>query len=137
VDRRISLEEPLALALQTLAPTPGEATTSAPAPEPTGQAAPPGGLLASPLFFLILFVPLIAMMFWSSRSQQKKQEKALAELKKGDLVLTQGGLRGRLIEMGDRFAKLEIAPGTKIEVLKSAVLGKDGSETAAQLEKKK
>jgi preprotein translocase subunit YajC len=85
---------------------------------------------------LVLFVPLIAMMFWSSRSQQKKQEKALAELKKGDLVLTQGGLRGRLVEMGDRFAKVEIAPGTKIEVLKSAVLGKDGTETAAQLEKK-
>jgi len=81
-------------------------------------------------------VPLIAMMFWSSRSQQKKQEKALTELKKGDLVLTQGGLRGRLVEMGDRFAKIEIAPGTKIEVLKSAVLGKDGTETAAQLEKK-
>jgi len=127
----------LALVLQTLAPTPGEATTSAaPAPAPTGQAAPPGGLLGSPLFFLVLFVPLIAMMFWSSRSQQKKQEKALTELKKGDLVLTQGGLRGRLVEMGDRFAKLEIAPGTKVEILKSAVLGKDGSETAAQLEKK-
>jgi preprotein translocase subunit YajC len=128
----------LVLALQTLAPTPGEATTSAsaPAPEPTGQAAPPGGLLGSPLFFLVLFVPLIAMMFWSSRSQQKKQEKSLAELKKGDLVLTQGGMRGRLLEMGDRFAKIEIAPGTKIEVLKSAVLGKDGTETAAQLEKK-
>lgn len=128
----------MALALQTLAPPPGEATTSAPAslPEPTGQAAPPGGLLGSPFFFLILFVPLIGMMFWSSRSQQKKQQKALAELKKGDLVLTQGGLRGRLVEMGDRFAKVEIAPGTKIEVLKSAVLGKDGSETAAQLEKK-
>jgi preprotein translocase subunit YajC len=128
----------LVLALQTLAPTPGEATTSAPAPapEPTGQAASPGGLLGSPLFFLVLFVPLIAMMFWSSRSQQKKQEKALAELKKGDLVLTQGGMRGRLVEMGDRFAKVEIAPGTKIEVLKSAVLGKDGTETAAQLEKK-
>jgi preprotein translocase subunit YajC len=129
----------LVLALQTLAPTPSEATTSAPAhaPEPAGQAAPSGGgLLGSPLFFLVLFVPLIAMMFWSSRSQQKKQEKALTELKKGDLVLTQGGLRGRLVEMGDRFAKIEIAPGTKIEVLKSAVLGKDGTETAAQLEKK-
>ena len=128
----------MVLALQTLAPPPGEATTSAPAPAsaPTGQAAPPGGLLGSPFFFLILFVPLIAMMFWSSRSQQKKQEKALAELKKGDLVLTQGGMRGRLVEMGDRFYKIEVAPGTKIEVLKSSVLGKDGSETAAQLEKK-
>lgn len=76
------------------------------------------------------------MMFWSSRSQQKRHQKALAELKKGDLVLTQSGLRGKLVELGDRFAKIEIAPGTKVEVLKSAVLGKDGAEAAAQIEKK-
>lgn len=83
-----------------------------------------------------MFLPLIAMMFWSSRSQQKKQKKALDELKKGDFVLTQGGLRGKLIEMGDRFAKLEVAPGMKVDILKSAVLGKDSVETGAQLEKK-
>lgn len=88
------------------------------------------------LFPLLLFVPLILMMFWSSRSQQKRHQKALAELKKGDLVLTQSGLRGKLVELGDRFAKIEIAPGTKVEVLKSAVLGKDGAEAAAQIEKK-
>ncbi len=128
----------MALALQDLAPAPGEAKTVAPtqAPQEAPQSAPPGGLLGSPFFFLILFVPLIVMMFWSSRSQQKRQEKALAELKKGDQVLTQGGLRGKLVEMGDRFIKIEIAPGTKVEVLRTSVLGKDGSEAAAQAEKK-
>jgi preprotein translocase subunit YajC len=85
---------------------------------------------------LLMLAPVLVMMFWSSRSQQKKQAKALAELKKGDWVLTQGGLRGKLVEMGDRFAKVEIAPGMKIEVLKSAVLGRDSAEAAAQLEKK-
>lgn len=85
---------------------------------------------------LLMFVPLIIMMLWSSRSQQKKQQKALAELKKGDMVLTQSGIRGKLVELGDRFAKVEIAPGTKIEVLKTAVLGRDTAEAAAQVEKK-
>lgn len=129
----------MTLALQTLAPAPGEAKTLAPAQSPKSTApeeGPSGGLLGSPFFFLILFVPLIVMMFWSSRSQQKKQEKALGELKKGDWVLTQAGLRGKLIEKGERFIKLEIAPGTKVDILKSAVLGKDGSEAAAQVEKK-
>ena len=41
-----------------------------------------------------------------------------------------------MIEIGDRFVKLEIAPGTKVDVLKTTVLGKDGSEAAAQIEKK-
>jgi preprotein translocase subunit YajC len=83
-----------------------------------------------------MFVPLIIMMLWSSRSQQKRQQKAIAELKKGDTVLTQAGLRGKLIELGDRYAKIEIAPGTKVEILKTSVLGKDGAEAAAQIEKK-
>jgi preprotein translocase subunit YajC len=85
---------------------------------------------------LLMFVPLIVMMLWSSRSQQKKQKKILAELKKGDTVLTQSGIRGKLIELGDRYAKVEIAPGTKVEILKTSVLGKDGAEAAAQIEKK-
>ena len=85
---------------------------------------------------LLLFVPLFVMMFWSSRSQQKRQQKVLAELKKGDMILTQSGIRGKLVELGDRFAKVEIAPGTKVEVLRTSVLGKDTADTAAQLEKK-
>ncbi len=84
---------------------------------------------------VLLFLPLFAMMFWSSRSQQKKQEKALADLKKGDLVLTHSGIRGKLVELGDRFFKLEVAPGTKIEVLKTSIAGKDGTDTAQQVEK--
>lgn len=76
------------------------------------------------------------MMLWSSRSQQKRQKKVLAELKKGDVVLTQAGIRGKLVELGDRFFKVEIAPGTKVEILKTAVLGKDTAEAAAQIEKK-
>jgi len=85
---------------------------------------------------LLMFVPLILMMVWQSRSQSKQRQKAIAELKKGDMVLTQGGLRGKLIELGDRYAKVEIAPGTKVEVLKSSVLGKDNAAAAAQLEKR-
>lgn len=85
---------------------------------------------------LLMLAPLIIMMFWTSRSQQKKQAKVIADLKKGDWVLTQGGLRGKLVEVGDRFAKVEISAGVKVEILKSALLGRDSAEAAAQLEKK-
>jgi preprotein translocase subunit YajC len=70
-------------------------------------------------------------MFWSSRSQQKRAAQAIAGLKKGDRVLTQSGLIGKLVEVGDRYAKLEIAPGVKIELLKSGLAGKDTGEAAA------
>jgi preprotein translocase subunit YajC len=85
---------------------------------------------------LLLLGALLVMMFWSSRSQQKKQQATLAALKKGDRVLTQSGLVGKLVEVGDRYAKLEIAPGVRIDLLKSALVGKDTAETAASVEKK-
>ncbi|MCH2108590.1 MAG: preprotein translocase subunit YajC [Polyangiaceae bacterium] len=130
----------MALEQKTIAPPPSQPTAheavAAPDEAPAQSAAADQGFLSSPLFMLVMFVPLIVMMFWSSRSQQKKQQKLIAELALGDRVLLQSGIRGKLLELGDRFAKVEIAPGTKVEVLKSALLGKDSAEAAAQLERK-
>jgi len=100
------------------------------------QPAPAPDLGISGLLPLLIVVPLVLFMFFNSRSQQKKAQKMIAELKKGDRVLTQGGLVGKLVELGDRYAKIEIAPGVKIDVVKSGVLGKDNLETAATVEKK-
>jgi preprotein translocase subunit YajC len=114
---------------------PGEAAPGA--PQPSGSGGPPpepmGGLL--PLFIMI--VPLLLFMFWSSRSQQKKQEKVLSSLAKGDKIIMQGGLVGKFVEMNERVAKIEIAPGVKIDVLRSGILGKDTPETAAAAAEKK
>jgi preprotein translocase subunit YajC len=85
---------------------------------------------------LLMVAPVLLLLFFTSRSQQKKQAAAIAGLKKGDRVLTQGGLVGRLVEIGDRFAKLEISPGVKVEILKSGILGADSAETQAAAEKK-
>jgi preprotein translocase subunit YajC len=83
---------------------------------------------------LLMIAPLFLLMWWMSRSQQKRQEKALAELKKGDRVLTQSGLVGKLLELGDRYAKVEVAAGVKVEVLRTSLLGRDTGEN--QPEKK-
>jgi preprotein translocase subunit YajC len=126
-----------------LPPAPGRQTgelqpTPAQGPAQPGPGAPPppdpglGGLL--PLFIMI--VPLLLFMFWSSRSQQKKQEKILSALTKGDRIIVQGGLVGKFVEMNERIAKIEISPGVKVDVLRSGILGKDTPETQAAAEKK-
>jgi len=89
------------------------------------------------LFPLLLLVPLLLMMFFSTRSQQKKQQAALAALQKGDRVVTQSGLVGKLVELGDRYAKVELAPGVKVDIIKSGLIGKDTPENAAAVDKKK
>lgn len=85
-----------------------------------------------PFLVIALMIPL----FLSNRSQSKKQAAAVAALAKGDRVLLQSGLIGKLVEVSDRYAKVELSPGVKVDVLKSSLLGKDSPETAAQAEKK-
>lgn len=132
------------LSFQNVPPAPGRETsanTVAPA-APADKGAPgapshgPEGGLGGMLPMLIMVVPLILLMVFTSRSNTKKQKKMLDSLQKGDRVITQGGLVGKLVEVGDRYAKVEVAPGMKVEFLKSGLLGKDDAETAASLEKK-
>jgi preprotein translocase subunit YajC len=81
-------------------------------------------------FMLMMFVPLILVMLWQSRSQAKKQEQAVSGLKKGDRVVTQSGLVGRLAEVDNRYAKVEIAPGVKVTILRTSLAGRDTEDSA-------
>ncbi len=78
----------------------------------------------------LMFVPLILLLFWQTRSQTKKQEQAIAALKKGDRVVTQSGLVGRLLEIDSRYARVELAPGVKVQVLRSSLSGRDADDSA-------
>ena len=89
-----------------------------------GAAAQPG------LFdtFWIFPVMLAAMYFLMIRPQQKKmkeQQKMLGALQKGDEVLTQGGMAGRISKVGENYLSIEIAEGKDgpvvVNVQKNAV----------------
>lgn len=71
------------------------------------------------LFFLL---PLL-FVFLMTRSQSKKQKDVEASLKPGDVVVTQSGLIGKILDLGDVNAKLEIAPGVNVKVRKSSIQG--------------
>jgi preprotein translocase subunit YajC len=130
-------------AFQAVPPAAGRQDTTAPAPAPAQPAEkgtppgpegpPPGGAFS--LMFPLLLIGMLVFIFWSSRSQQKKQEQTVTSLKKGDRVLTQSGLVGRLVETDARYAKLEIAPGVKVQVLKSSLTGRDADEAPQKKEK--
>ena len=83
------------------------------------------------LFMLAMLVPLMILMFWLPRSQQKKQEAAVSSLKRGDRVVTQSGLVGKLVEVGDRYVKVELAPGVNVQMLRTGLVGRDADPAAA------
>jgi preprotein translocase subunit YajC len=77
---------------------------------------------------MVQFLPLIAMFaifyFLLIRPQQKRarEHRAMLDaLKKGDDVVTQGGIHGRITGITDDVATVEIAPDVKVRVQRSAI----------------
>jgi preprotein translocase subunit YajC len=85
---------------------------------PAGQGI---GLLGSPIVFIVIMVVMMFFMFRSQSKRQKELRNMIAALAKGDEVVTNGGMAGRVDDIGDTFMTLEIAPNVKIKVQKSAV----------------
>jgi preprotein translocase subunit YajC len=80
------------------------------------------------LSMILIFLPMILLFLYMSRSQTKKQKELESSLKSGDRVITQSGLVGRIVELTDTRVKLEIAPGVTVQMLKSALSGLDHGE---------
>lgn len=84
-------------------------------------ASPAGGGL---LTFLPLLLMIAVMYFLFIRPQQKrvKEHAAMVEaLKKGDEVVTNGGLGGSITKVNDAFITLQIADNVEVNVQKPAI----------------
>lgn len=76
----------------------------------------------------IQFLPLVAMVviFWflilrPQMRRQKEHQTKLGGLKKGDQVLTGGGLVGKVIKVDDHYAEIELGQNMKVKALKSTI----------------
>ena len=104
------------------------AGTAAPASPAGGSAAPPMMNLFPILGMLVLFY------FFLLRPQQKRageHKKMLAALQKGDVVVTNGGIYGTVLAVGDSTLEIKIADNVKVKVLKSAVSEKIHAQDSA------
>ena len=90
------------------------------------QAAPdqPGGITQILLGvgpWLLIFVIFYVLMIRPQQRQVKQHREAIAAVKKGDEVVTGGGIRGRVTKVTDNEAEVEIAQGVKVRVVKSTI----------------
>lgn len=102
-----------------------------------GGAAPGGGLLT----FLPLVLMMVVLYFLMIRPQQKrvKEHRAMMEaLKKGDEVVTNGGLGGTITKVGEAYMGVRIADNVEVNIQKQAIAAllptgtlKDGVAKAA------
>jgi preprotein translocase subunit YajC len=100
------------------------------------QAANQGGgqfLIPGLAFFGVL---VYFMILRPQQKQLRDQQQLMSALKKGDEVVTQAGVLGRVINVQDKVVTLEVAASLKLRVLKSSIQGKYSEEpaTAAKAE---
>ena len=79
-----------------------------------------------PVWLTVLPYAGIAAVFWflilrPQMRAQKDQRAKIAGIKKGDQVLTGGGLVGKVVKVDDEFAEIEIAQGVKVKAVKSTI----------------
>jgi len=70
-------------------------------------------LLLIPLFYILMIRP--------QQLRAKAHAATIEAVKKGDSVITAGGVAGKVTKVDDRFVELEIAPTVKIRVVKSTL----------------
>jgi len=91
------------------------------------QAAPAAGAqggssLSFWIMIVLIFVVMWLFMIRPQRKQQKELEKFRSELKKGDKVVTAGGIFGTIAEVNDRNVLIKVDGEVKLRVDKSSIL---------------
>ncbi|MCL2021974.1 MAG: preprotein translocase subunit YajC [Betaproteobacteria bacterium] len=84
-------------------------------------AAPPGGFVQ--FLPLILFVVVIWFLMIRPQMRRAKEHKQLVgSLQKGDEVVTQGGIAGRITKVGEAYVSLEMLSGAEALMQRDAVV---------------
>ena len=92
-------------------------TAAAQAQGPAGQS----GALMQFLPLILIFVVFYFLLIRPQTKRAKEHREMIAALEVGAEVATTGGLLGKVTELSDQFATLEIAPGVNVKVQRHTV----------------
>jgi len=82
-------------------------------------------LLIFGIFYFLLLAPM--------RKRQKAHAKMVSELKRGDRVVTNGGLIGEIAAVEEKVVHLKLADNVKVRLLKTAVAGFEGEQQTGEM----
>jgi preprotein translocase subunit YajC len=84
-------------------------------------AQPAGGGMSLIIMMVVLFGLMYFMMIRPQMKRQKEHRALVAGLAKGDEVVTNGGIAGRVSDVGETFITVEIAANVMVKVQKGSV----------------
>ena len=104
--------------LATLADAMPKTTKTAAQAAPAASSSPLAGLLLPLVFIGVMFF----FMIRPQMKRAKEHRELIAKLAKGDEVITNGGIAGRVAEMGENFITLEVADNVRVKLQRSAIV---------------
>lgn len=103
---------------------------------PAGEGGGGGGALTNFLPFILIFVLFYFLILRPQQKQSRTRADMLKSLKRGDNVITSGGIYGKIVTVADDVMTIEIAKGVNIRISRSGVAGLQASEGSEQKEDK-
>ena len=82
----------------------------------------PGGALGSFIPLILIFAIMYFLLIRPQQKKVKEHQAMVAALRRGDQVVTQGGLIGKVAKVkDDQEVELEIADGVKVRVVRNTI----------------
>lgn len=106
--------------------TPAYAQTAGAAAQPGGV----GGLIQFAMPFVLVLVAFYFIMYLPQQRRAKAFRATVDALKKGDQVITAGGILGKVTRVEDQYVELEIAANTRVRVVKATLTEVIGNPAA-------
>ena len=86
----------------------------------TGGATGSGGIISF-LPMILLFVVFYFLLIRPQQKRQKEHKNMVADLAKGDEIVTMGGILGKITAIDENFISVEVAQGTELKVQRVAI----------------
>jgi len=80
-------------------------------------------VMANAILPFILMAAIFYFLLWRPQKQEQKRRKELDSLKRGDKIITIGGIYGTLTKVGPTKVKVRLAEGVEIEFARTAISG--------------
>ena len=85
------------------------------------QGADAGGSLFSLLPLVVIFVLFYFLLIRLQQKRAKQHKEMVAALKKGEEIVTNGGLLGKVTEVSDNFVTVEVSSGLNVRIQRQSI----------------
>ncbi|MCD6471991.1 preprotein translocase subunit YajC [Candidatus Aerophobetes bacterium] len=93
-----------------------------------GQTGGAGGMIGSLMPLVLIFVIFYFLLILPQRKKQKEHRQMVESLKKGDKIITTGGIYGTVTNVKKNYLEIEVEDKVKLRVQRGAVTRLRGEE---------